>query len=419
MHSISFTVSRAFTAMLCHAVTLRKDTSLPRQQIRIVSTANKVATAVRSTNTASRLPVKSAPKTRQVLPQHTSLPKCLLGNVSSAIRAAAAVKIQQRHERILAKLAPVNKRPKQQPVKATRPATSPVTATTMPASTMSSPSMPAQVSSPAAVEPASSQSIPSMPAPFAAPTTTPTTSTQSSRSMSSQVATSAITSNPRRYGWLTINMKLNYRQCNGLEYFQGHITHRVPISNSNFDAPSRIPSAPTSLGPRLTFTPRRYSSVVVIPPRRRGTLPYCPGRPCTLDREGNIYRSDYGRPWDGLNCACHGKPLDNHQYWFRPEDWGTTPAEEDVNPLRPRKVRFGSSEVVTTFERWYEDAWGHFDHVVDPATEADDDAEILAHDLSTLSLEALPSPPPPPPVKSDFQTTWEELMAEGFDDDED
>ena len=89
-----------------------------------------------------------------------------------------------------------------------------------------------------------------------------------------------------------------------------------------------------------------------------------------------------------------------------------------MDPHRPRQVRFAGSEVVTTFEPWYEDAWGDFEDVQDPATEADDDLEILALDLNTLSVEASPSSPPPP-AKSDFQSTFDKLMAEGFDDDED
>lgn len=82
-------------------------------------------------------------------------------------------------------------------------------------------------------------------------------------------------------------------------------------------------------------------------------------------------------------------------------------------PLLPKKMRiFAGSGVVTTFELWYEDAWGDFEVVDDHATEADDHLAILADDLNTRSVEAaLPSPPLP--AKSDFQ---EKLMTKGFDD---
>ena len=88
-------------------------------------------------------------------------------------------------------------------------------------------------------------------------------------------------------------------------------------------------------------------------------------------------------------------------------------------PLPPKKMRiFAGSEVVATFEPWYEDACRDFEVVDDPAIEADDHLAILADDLNTRSVEAaLPSPPPP--AKNDFQSTFEKLMAEGFDDQED
>lgn len=177
---------------------------------------------------------------------------------------------------------------------------------------------------------------------------------------------------------------------------------------------------PTGRRPRLPVTAHRYSPVYLppCPLQYRGKLSYCAGRPCELDQHGNIHRSPYGQRWNGKTCTCHGVLLDNHEYWIRPENWATTPAEGDVDPHRPRRVRFAGSKVVTTFEPWYNDAWGDFEDVQDPATEADDDLEILALDLNTLSVEASPSSPPPP-AKSDFQRTFDKLMAEGFDDDED
>ena len=106
--------------------------------------------------------------------------------------------------------------------------------------------------------------------------------------------------------------------------------------------------------------------------------------------------------------------LDNYQYHVRPQDWTTTPAEADVIPGRPRKAHFGGSEVVATFEPWYLDTWGDIEEIVDPATEQDDDLEILAHDLRMLSVESAP----PPPASSNFDAIWQQLAAQGFDNED-
>lgn len=83
-------------------------------------------------------------------------------------------------------------------------------------------------------------------------------------------------------------------------------------------------------------------------------------------------------------------------------------------PTRPRIVRFADKIVSSTrtFRPWYNKTWPSPEDSSDDTTEAEDDAAIRAMD-----------PPPaveanPPPSSSDFQSTWQALMDEGFPDDD-
>lgn len=96
------------------------------------------------------------------------------------------------------------------------------------------------------------------------------------------------------------------------------------------------------------------------------------------------------------------------QHWVYPHEWETTPAEADVDPTRPRIVRFAHNPVRSTMpvSRWWTTVWPLCGKSKDATTEAEDDAAILAMDN-------------PPPVRSDFKNMCEELMDQYFPDDDD
>ena len=149
----------------------------------------------------------------------------------------------------------------------------------------------------------------------------------------------------------------------------------------------------------------------MLPDRRRlkprGVKPYCKVRPCVRDLDGNIHHSDY-RPlfYKGIDCTCHSQEIPT-QYWVAPHEWQTTPAEAEVDPRRPRVVRFERNPVrsTKTISRWWNDVWSECERSVDPSTEAEDDEDIHAIDN--------------PPPADDFNSTWQALMDEGFPDDDD
>ena len=88
-----------------------------------------------------------------------------------------------------------------------------------------------------------------------------------------------------------------------------------------------------------------------------------------------------------------------------------------VDPARPRIVRFADNPVSSTrtFRPWYNKVWPSPEHSEDDSTEAEDDAVISAIDNPSAPV-AITNPLP---GSSEFQSTWQALMDEGFPDDDD
>ena len=104
--------------------------------------------------------------------------------------------------------------------------------------------------------------------------------------------------------------------------------------------------------------------------------------------------------------------MPSNRYYISPDEWSSTPAEADeIDESRPRYVTFSDVVAADSFEKWYLEEFGIPDMSSDLSTPEDDEREIQAIDAQVLT------PPPPPP--DDFQSTWQALMDEGFDDDED
>lgn len=145
--------------------------------------------------------------------------------------------------------------------------------------------------------------------------------------------------------------------------------------------PSRVIPPPAAHAPASTLV----SSPMPRPSRkRRGTMPYCEGRPCTTDRNGNRLRLDYQpSSYFGIRCTCHtaGGTIPT-KYWIGPRRWRTTPAEADIDLTRPRVVRFADNPVQSTrtFRPWYNRTWPRAVSSKDYTTEAEDDAAIQAID---------------------------------------
>lgn len=141
----------------------------------------------------------------------------------------------------------------------------------------------------------------------------------------------------------------------------------------------------------------------------RGNQPYCESRPRILDRNGNRLRIDYDPlACFGTSCTCHSTGgMIPTRHWVRPHEWETTPAEADVDPTRPRIVRFANNPVRSTMpvSRWWATVWPRCDKSKDVTTEAEDDAAIHAMDN-------------PPPVRTDFKNMCEALMDQYFPDDD-
>ena len=195
----------------------------------------------------------------------------------------------------------------------------------------------------------------------------------------------------------------------------------IPLPPANAP-PSTVVSAwmgPTSPEPTL---------------KPRGDRPYCECRPCSLDPNGNRRRTDYG-PLDyfGIKCTCHpAGGIIPTQYWIRPCEWGTTPAEADVDPTRPRIVRFTDDPVRSTVDvdRWWTTVWPYFEISQDGTTEAEDDAAIHAMDNPPTSSEFQSNmrvmmdqyfpndDDDPPAASSDFKTSMRAMMDQYFPDDD-
>ena len=172
----------------------------------------------------------------------------------------------------------------------------------------------------------------------------------------------------------------------------------------------KAPSTPSRVIPPPSPANARRSTLVSswVPPRGRkprGTEPYCQRRPRRVDGNGNRLVEDYQPLFNfGIECTCHTTDEDR----LGPRLWKTTPAEADVDSRRPRIVRFADNLVQSTrtFRPWYLSVWPYPETTEDYTTEAEDDAAIAAMDN-------------PPPGSSNFQSTWQALMDEGFPDDDD
>lgn len=110
----------------------------------------------------------------------------------------------------------------------------------------------------------------------------------------------------------------------------------------------------------------------------------------------------------GMACPCHSMhdpPTVDGGFWIGPTKWATTPAEEDVDPKRIRKVRFADKMIssVEYFEPWYAETWGDIEDIADDSTKADDDLEdpaidsppSLPVDGQSIALDASDALPPP------------------------
>lgn len=166
-----------------------------------------------------------------------------------------------------------------------------------------------------------------------------------------------------------------------------------------------IPPPPANSAPSTVVSSWTESTSL----QPRGKKPYCGSRPCALDRNGNHLRGDY-RPHDffGIGCTCHpAGGIVPTQYWIRPREWETTPAEADVDPSRRRIVRFADNPVrsTRTISPWWNTVWPPCEASQDHTTEAEDDAAIHAIDN-------------PPRATSNFHSTWQALMDQGFPDDD-
>lgn len=349
------------------------------------NSANRVL--LNSTRSRLPLPIKSAIKTYPVLPER--MPKSLPTNVTPLTAAAIAAKIEQRRQRVVANL----QRPKQPTVTASRPVKSPLPAkdTHTPASPPSTSSMPRYGSFP-------------VPAP---------SSIQPNPSMPSRVWSDPIVPRERTYGFVACTFTEAWRQHQDKVTRTDHITFLFDISDAIWNADTRIPApswstnpppAPREPKPAYVKTTHRFARVFITlkPQRLRGSLPYCPSRPHFVGDDGSRVVEDYRHEtyYQGRGCECHGKPVstllcqyhgtlhcdcngtkDTVRFGIAPEDWATTPAEEDVNPARPRKVKFADRLItsVVEVEKYIKDIEGD-PQEPDESTEADDILAIAAID---------------------------------------
>ena len=177
-------------------------------------------------------------------------------------------------------------------------------------------------------------------------------------------------------------------------------------------------SKPSRVIPPPPIHARKSSTLVSswMPSRGReprGPEPYCNGRPRELDCDGNQLVGDYCPLFSfGIKCTCHP----DGQGQTGPRQWRTTPAEAEVDPARPRVVRFADNPVSSTrtFRPWFNKVWTSPEDSTDDSTEADDNAAISAIDNPPVPVATTN----PLPGSSNFESTWQALMAQGFPDDE-
>ncbi|CAD6567038.1 MAG: hypothetical protein ASARMPREDX12_009229 [Alectoria sarmentosa] len=213
----------------------------------------------------------------------------------------------------------------------------------------------------------------------------------------------------------------------------------APASSSQLSSmPSRVPPLPRAVTTPVSILKSPLKPSRVIPPpsihapastlvsswkqygyrEPRGRMPYCEGRPRIADKHGNRLVLDYQpQSFAGIKCTCHTEGgIIPTESWIDPRQWKTTPAEADVTPGRRRIVRFADDPVRSTrrFKPWYNRLWPPPEKSNDKATKKDDDAAIRAMN-NPPAVEATTKPLP---SSSDFESTWQALMDEGFPDDD-
>ena len=197
------------------------------------------------------------------------------------------------------------------------------------------------------------------------------------------------------------------------------------VSSLKKKKPRAIPPPPANAPPSTIVSSwmGQTSSEPTLQPR--GDRPYCECRPGFLDHNGNRPHLDY-RPLDyfGIKCTCHpAGGIVPTQYLIGPREWGTTPAEADVDPTRPRIVRFADDPVRSTVavDKWWATIWPAFRKSEDDTTEAEDDAAIQAMDNPTADNPPADYPPAvnQPAVSSDFRSDWKAMMDQYYPDDDD
>ena len=272
---------------------------------------------------------------------------------------------------------------------------------------------------------------------------TPAASAANSRSTSfSSVAdkpaepiANPVTPSQRRYGFLA----LNYLTLDDGRTFKQFLTDLYPISDKIWDADSLIPTAPDSDWILVGHPAIRQAKLPRVI-RRRGADNYCDGRPCRMFDTGQFsWDTLSGSVHAGRSCICHAPVthLAADKYHISPRNWATTPAEADLEPSRPRKVRFLGDDKdgfltpvtkISTFERWYNTAW--------PASAEENHSwtldEDLAIDLLLHPFFGEPEPTMEPQddtttsekeaearPKDDLDAIWGSAMATKFDDESD
>ncbi|KAL9104645.1 MAG: hypothetical protein Q9163_000449 [Psora crenata] len=205
----------------------------------------------------------------------------------------------------------------------------------------------------------------------------------------SPVVADAVVPSERKYGFLTLEFRLleETKWEDEAKYGAWTLSHLFPICDEIWNADSLIPSGPDSDWilvdhPAVRQMRKREPPKVY---RCRGSDNYCSGRPSVLDRNSAPAKHTIdGAVHRGRTCECHPSRTDMaaETWGVHPTEWATTPAEADVQPSRPRKVKFadhlhpGYVPVVTyiqQYERWIEDTWpSEDDGFVDYSWEEDD-----------------------------------------------
>ncbi|KAL9125193.1 MAG: hypothetical protein Q9217_005564 [Psora testacea] len=246
----------------------------------------------------------------------------------------------------------------------------------------------------------------------------PVQSPISTRSSSPAVAAAASPSIRKYY-----ELVLGYEKEEG-RYVPWTLKNYVEFTDDVWQSYSYIPAAPESdwiLVDHPTVRETRPKPKVT---QRRGSDNYCSGRPSILYDDGTPWQSTIdGVPHHGRTCDCHPSDSDiaADTWGCNPQQWATTPAEEDVQPNRPRKVRFadhlhpGYDSVVTScieFKRWYKTTWpSKEDENIDYSWVEDEEEDDVA-------IEEQPEPAKKSPAKPKDDLDLDAMLnALTFDDD--